>query len=244
MIPRFFLRDTLVAVVAYNEGEKLKGLVKKFPAPSDYRLVFIDDGSTDGSAEWLKSTGYHVIRHEQNKGIGASTRTAIEYGRNRGLQAIVIMAGNGTMPPEEIPRLVEPILCDQADYAQGSRYPAGGPSLNLPFLRNMAIKFFTRLVNLLLGVKSTDIAYGFRAYRLNLFDNPDINLNQDWLDRHEMEYYIHYKAVKNGYRLVEVPVSMPYPEEKSEYSKIRPRPRRGWWSMLRLLIFLRLGIKK
>jgi dolichol-phosphate mannosyltransferase len=243
-MPRFFLRDTLVAVVAYNEGEKLKELVKRFPAPSQYRLVFIDDGSTDGSSEWLESIRHHVIRHEQNKGVGASIRTAIEYGRKKGLQVIVIMAGNGTMPPEEIPRLVEPILCDQADYVQGSRYPAGGQSPNLHFLSNIATKLFRRLINLLVGVKGTDITCGFRAYRLSLFDNPNISLNQDWLDRYEMEYYIHYKAADNGYRLAEVPVSMLYPPEESEYSKIRPRPRRGWWSILRLLICLRLGIKK
>jgi dolichol-phosphate mannosyltransferase len=242
MTSGFFLRDTLVAVVAYNEGEKLKELVKRFPAPSQYRLVFIDDGSTDGSAEWLKSTGRHVIRHEQNEGFGASIRAAIEYGRNKGLQAIVTMAGNGTMPPEEIPHLVEPILCDQADYVQGSRYRAEGQSPNLPFLCNIAVKFFTRLANLLLGAKGTDVTCGFRAYRLDLFNNPDFNLNQEWLNRYEMEYYIHYKAVKNGYRLTEVPVSMLYPAGESEYSKIKPST--GWWSMLRLLIFLRIGIKK
>ncbi len=236
------LRETLVAVVTYNEGEKLKRLVTWFPAPSDYRLVFIDDGSTDDSAAWLKSAGYHVIRHEQNLGVGASIRTAITYGRDQGLHAIVIMAGNGKMLPEEIPRLVEPILNDRADYVQGSRYLERGQSPNLPFFRNVSIKLLTRLVNLILSAKGTDVTCGFRAYRLNLFDNPDINLNQDWLNRYEMEYYIHYKAHKNGYRVVEVPVSMVYPVEKKGYSKIKPFA--GWWSMLRPWLFLALRIKK
>ncbi len=235
-------RDILVAVVTFNEGEKLRRLAKRFPIPSDYHLIFIDDGSTDNSSEWLKSTGHHVIRQEQNSGVGTSIRSAIAYGRNRGLSVIVIMAGNGKMLPEEIPCLVEPILQDKADYVQGSRYLTGGQSPNLPIFRNLAIKLYTRLVNLVLGFKGTDVTCGFRAYRLDLFDKPDIDLSQKWLDRYEMEYYIHYKVAKHGYRMAEVPVSMVYPTDSKAYSKIRPFS--GWWSMLRPWIFLLLRIRK
>lgn len=106
----------------------------------------------------------------------------------------------------------------------------------------MTIKLFTSVVNLILGVKSTDVTCGFRAYRLDLFDNPDINLDQSWLDRYELEYYIHYKVLTKGYRFLEVPVSMVYPKEGQNYSKIKPIV--GWWSILRPWIFLVLRIKK
>ena len=57
-----------------------------------------------------------------------------------------------------------------------------------------------------------------------------------------MEYYLHYKVIKGGYRLIEVPVSMVYPESGQDYSKIKPFV--GWWSMIRPWVFLSLGIKK
>jgi dolichol-phosphate mannosyltransferase len=75
-----------------------------------------------------------------------------------------------------------------------------------------------------------------------LFDDPAIDIDQVWLGRYEMEYYIHYKVLKLGYRLVEAPVSMVYPAERKNYSKIKPFV--GWWSMIRPWIFLILKLRK
>ncbi len=236
------LRDILVAVITYNEGERLRQLVRLFPTPTEYRLIFVDDGSTDQSAEWLTGAGYHVIRNEKNCGVGASIRTAIDYGRRHGLQAIVVMAGNGKMMPDEIPRLVAPIIEDRADYVQGSRYLEGGQRPNLPLFRNLAIRLFTSVTNMLLRYRGTDVTCGFRAYRLDILDHPDINLDQEWLDRYELEYYIHYKVARDDFRMVEVPVTMAYPEEKKNYSKIRPLV--GWWSMLRPWVFLFFRLRR
>jgi dolichol-phosphate mannosyltransferase len=234
--------SVLVAVLTYNEGEKLAALVKRFPDQPGYRLLFVDDGSTDSSVEPLKQLGYNVIRHETNKGVGASLRDSIQYGRSNGLGIIVVMAGNGKMLPEEIPRLVTPIVEDRADYVQGSRNLEGGASPNLPLIRKVAIRLFTSAVNLMLGVKSTDVTCGFRAYRLDLFDIDDISLNQTWLDHYEMEYYIHYKVLTKRFRFLEVPVSMVYPGGSQSYSKIKPFV--GWWSILRPWVYLLLRLKK
>lgn len=232
----------LVAVVTFNEGEKLASLLKLFPADRAYDLLFIDDGSTDHSSDLLITAGHKVIRHESNLGVGSSLRDAIAYGRTHQYDLFVIMAGNGKMLPVEIPRLLAPLTEDRADYIQGSRNLAGGESPNLPLFRKVAIKLFTFVVNLLLGVRNTDVTCGFRAYRLSLFNDPNINLSQDWLNRYELEYYLHYKVLTGGYRFLEVPVSMVYPKEGQNYSKIRPFV--GWWSMLRPWIFLLLRIKK
>ncbi|MDH4156916.1 MAG: glycosyltransferase family 2 protein [candidate division Zixibacteria bacterium] len=232
----------LVAVLTYNEGEKLKRLVGRFPRPADYQVVFVDDGSTDDTLRFLQDTGLKVIHHGENLGVGAGIRSAVEYGRTNGFDVIVIMAANGKMLPEEIPRLLEPILDGRADYVQGSRNLKGGQSPNLPLFRKVAIRLFTMIVNAVLGFRGTDVTCGFRAYRLSLLEDPDIDISQDWLGRYEMEYYLHYKAIKKGYRVVEVPVSMVYPRGDRDYSKIKPFA--GWWSMVRPWIFLVLGLKK
>jgi dolichol-phosphate mannosyltransferase len=234
--------EILVSLFSYNEGEKLKGLVAKFPLESPYDILFIDDGSTDGSYEFLLEKKLKVIRHESNRGIGFGIREAVSYGRQNGYKIIVIMASNGKMLPEEINRLTEPLQKENYDYIQGSRYLAGGQSPNLPLFRKAMIGLFTMIVNLFMGYKGTDITCGFRAYRLDIFDNPNFNLNQTWLDKYEMEYYIHYYVIKSGYKIKEVPVSMVYPEGTKDYSKIRPFI--GWWSMIRPWIYLVLKIRR
>jgi dolichol-phosphate mannosyltransferase len=234
--------DILVSLFSYNEGEKLKGLVEKFPDDREYDLLFIDDGSTDGSFEFLREKGFNLIRHENNRGIGHGIREAITYGRANGYRIIVIMASNGKMLPEDIGSLVRPIVEEGYDYVQGSRYLSGGKSLNLPIFRKVMIRLFTGLVNFFTGYKGTDVTCGFRAYRLSLFDDRRFSLDQSWLDRYEMEYYIHFHVIRGGYKIAEAPVSMVYPEEKKNYSKIKPFV--GWWSMIRPWLFLFLKIKK
>jgi dolichol-phosphate mannosyltransferase len=233
---------TLVALFSFNEGEKLKNLVSRFPEERDYDLLFVDDGSQDGSYEFLKQNGFAVIRHETNQGIGCGIREAIGYGRENGYAVIVIMAANGKMQPEEIGRLLAPIEREESDYVQGSRYLPGGRSPNLPLFRRVMIRLLTKIINLMTGFPGTDITCGFRAYRLNLFDDPRFQLHQPWLNAYEMEYYIQYHVLKGRYKVKEVPVSMVYPESGRNYSKIKPII--GWWSMLRPWIFLTLKLRK
>jgi dolichol-phosphate mannosyltransferase len=234
--------DILVSLFVFNEGEKLKEVVASFPENRNYDLLFIDDGSTDGSYEFLQGRGYRLIRHEKNIGIGYGIREAIRYGRENRYQIVVIMAANGKMLPSEIDRLVRPIEAGGFDYVQGSRYLPGGRSPNLPLFRRMTIRLFTIIVNLFTGYKGTDVTCGFRAYRLSLFDDPRFDLEQAWLDKYEMEYYIHYHVLKGGYRVTDAPVSMVYPEERKNYSKIKPLV--GWWSMIRPWLYLIFKIRK
>jgi len=234
--------EILVSLFSYNEGEKLKKLVGSFPEKRKYDILFVDDGSTDGSYEFLEEQEFQIIRHKNNRGIGFGIREAVKFARQNYYKVIVIMAANGKMLPDHIERMVEPIIRRDYDYVQGSRNLSGGDSPNLPLFRKVMISLFTGIVNLFTGYKGTDITCGFRAYKLSPFDDKRFNLDQDWLDRYEMEYYIHYHFLKGGYRITEVPITMAYPEEKKNYSKIKPFV--GWWSMIRPWLFLFLKIKK
>jgi dolichol-phosphate mannosyltransferase len=75
-----------------------------------------------------------------------------------------------------------------------------------------------------------------------LVRRPEVNIDQEWLDRYELEFYLHYHAIKQGLKIQEVPVSMIYPESMQNYSKIKAIT--GWWSMLRPWVYLKLGVRK
>lgn len=239
----------LVCPVAYNENVKLKNAIERFLRSAIWRetdYLIVDDCSTDGTTEMIRSfsaQGVKTIRHERQSGVGAAIRTAIKYALDNGYEAMVIMAGNDKDNPEEIHRLTEPVLKEGFDLVQGSRYlEKGGIGGDMPFYRKIATRLHPMLMSLITGRKVTDSTNGFRAFRLEIFSDQNINIDQPWLDKYELEPYLLFKVIKLGYRFKEAPVTKIYPSKKLGYTKMKPVI--GWWSILRPLVFLGLGIRK
>lgn len=243
------MKKILVCPIAYNEHVKLKNTIERFLSSSardhvDY--VVIDDGSTDGTAEMIcsfKDKDVGTIKHSQRQGVGAAIRTAIKYAREQAYDVIVITAGNDKDEPNEINQLVGPILNDHYDFVQGSRY-IGGKRVggDMPLYRKWATRLHPWLMSFFLKYKVTDSTNGFRAMQLSLFDDERICLDQKWLNAYELEPYILFKTICCGYRFCEVPVTKIYPSRKLGYTKMKPIT--GWWSILRPVIFLGLGLRK
>jgi len=218
----------------YDEGPAAADLVRRMPAIVE-RTFVVDDGSTDDGADLAEAAGASVIRLGRNCGIGAAIREGLDAARADGCDVAVVMAASGKDRPEEIGALLDKI--DEGyDYVQGSRFMEGGRSVNLPPLRALLIHAFTFMFRVLAGFPGTDVTNGFRAYRLRILDDPRVRLHQDWLDRYELEYYVHWKAITLGYRVAEVPVSKTYPARRRGYSKIRPVI--DWWHMIRPALLL------
>jgi dolichol-phosphate mannosyltransferase len=232
----------LACVFVYNEGEKLRKTLARFPDDRNYDVLVLDDGSTDNAPDVIASFPFAHRRHETNRGIGAAFRTAFEFAVEHHYDVFIPMAGNGKMHPSDIPALLDPILNDGFDYVQGSRYLRGGRSENLPLFRRIAIPVVTKVISWMTGFDGTDVTCGMRAYRMTIVTDQRLDLSQSWLEKYEMEYYIHYYAIKLGYRVTEAPVSMTYPPSMKNYSKIKAIT--GWWSMLRPWVYLFLGVKK
>jgi dolichol-phosphate mannosyltransferase len=239
----------LVCPIAYNENVKLKSAIERFlrapvRARADYLVV--DDCSDDGTTEMIagfSGNGIRTLRHDRRRGVGAGIRDAILLARREQYDILVIMAGNDKDNPEEIPRLIGPIIDEGYDFVQGSRYlKTGGVGGDMPFYRKIATRMHPWLMRVITGRRVTDTTNGFRAFRLALFDDPRIDIRQSWLDQYELEPYLLYKALVLGCRFKEVPVTKIYPARKLGYTKMKPLT--GWWSILRPLVYLGLGIRK
>ncbi len=236
-------KKILVTVVCYNTAELTKIVLAKFPQHNNYDVLVVNDCSADRTSEYIKSYDFEVIDHLHNKGVGGAIKTGIKYGLENGYEVMAVMAGNDKDNPQELPRLLNPIIKENFDYVQGSRFVPGGRWDNLPLFRFVMVKIHAFLFFLLTGVRCTDALNGFRAYKLSLFEDTRIDIWEEWLDKYEFETYLHYKVLKLSYRFKEVPVSKIYPEKRrgGKYSHIRPVI--DWWVILRPLVLLGLGFK-
>jgi glycosyltransferase involved in cell wall biosynthesis len=232
----------LAATFAYNEGEKIRRTLARHPNDRSYDLLVHDDGSTDGALDKVDARVI-VLRTEINQGIGAAMKRVFQFALDHQYDVLVIQAGNDKDDPLEIPALLAPLEHDTADFVQGSRYLGGGGFGNMPAYR----VFATRLVHPLMfslaaGKRVTESTNGFRAFRTALLRDPRIDWRQEWLDRYELEPYLMLKAIVLGYRHAEVPVTKIYPSHNLGYTKMRAFI--DWWSIIRPIVYLGLGLRK
>jgi dolichol-phosphate mannosyltransferase len=233
----------MAASIAHNEASKIGRVIDRFPPGLVDRIVVVDDASTDETPEVARQKGAVILAHERRMGAGAAIRTAIEYAMAEGFDVLVVLAGNDKDRPQEITRLLAPIVESGCDFVQGSRYLEGGDFGNMPFYRQLATRYMHPLLfSLFVGRRFTDTTNGFRAIRLSALRDPRIDLDQDWLDRYELEPYLYFKMVRLGYTVTEVPVTKIYPPHELGYTKMKPIT--GWWSILRPLFLLGLGFKR
>lgn len=234
--------DALAVMVCYNTAEWTKQAVAKFPPDRDYDVVLVDDGSSDNTGEYVKASGFAVIQHPANRGLGAAIRSGLDYACEHGYEAVALLAGNNKDDPREIPRLLAPLRAGECDFVQGSRFAQGGSYANLPQARHFLVKVHALMMRVLTGMRTTDAINGFRAYRTSILADPRIRLHQDWLDGYALETYLLYKVLKLDYRVAEVPVSKTYPAERGvKYSHVRPIV--DWWHILKPLLLLSLRLR-
>ncbi len=229
--------------IAFNEENKIGSVVSRFNPDDVDEILVIDDGSTDRTPKIAEEAGARVLRLDKRGGVGQAIRKAIEYARKKSFDIIVITAGNDKDRPSEIPKLLKPIIEDGYEFVQGSRYLPSGDYGNMPEYRLVATKYVhPLLMRIATGRPITDSTNGFRAFKLNVLDHPEIDINQEWLDAYELEVYILYKVLSLGLKFTEVPVTKVYPEHNLGYTKMVPLV--SWWRIIRPVLFLKMGLRK
>lgn len=230
-----------VVVPAYNEQGKIGEVVRKVPRRWVGTVIVVDDASNDATAQEARAAlADQVIRHERNRGVGAAIRTGLFAAHRAGIEFGAILSGDDQHEPDELDRVLTPLFAGEADFAQGSRWLPGGATPGIPADRRWMTRAYARLFRLASGFPSTDGTNGLRAFRLALLDDPRIRLEQDWLDRYELEPYLLFQAVRAGYRVREVPVTVRYHSRGTT----KMRGLADGWRIVRPLVFLRLGLKR
>jgi len=237
-------KKLLVVLPAFNEAGKIGRVVQKVKAiPLVDCILVADDFSSDGTSDEAHSAGAVVIRHKKNMGVGAGIRTGIKYGIQNGFEICAILSGDDQHEPQEIEGVVQPIIKNEYDFIQGSRRMKGGKVVNDRPFRMVTTQLYSLLFSLLTGRRITDATNGFRAFRLSIFEKENIDIDQDWLDRYELEPYILYKAVRcKNIRFKEAPITIYYHQNRKQFTKMKPF--RDWWRLAKPLVYLTLRLRK
>jgi UDP-N-acetylglucosamine---dolichyl-phosphate N-acetylglucosaminyltransferase len=196
------MEDICIVIPAYNEersiGRVLSGLKQK-----GYRsIIVVDDGSSDRTSAIASRLGASVYRHPVNRGLGGALGTGIEAGLRQGAKVIVTFDAEGQHDPEDIKRMVKPILSGKADAVIGSRLvnPQG-----MPVIRRIGNWGFNIITLMLFGVWTTDSQSGLRAFSRKAAARIEIRSN-----RMEVSSEIIKEIGAKRIRFTEVPIKAIY----------------------------------
>jgi dolichol-phosphate mannosyltransferase len=233
----------IVIAPVWNEEGRVGRAVKEVPHQWVDEVVVVDDGSQDGSADEAAAAGATVIRHAGNRGVGAAIRTGFDYALQQGFHFVAVMSGGGKTPARQLPLLLAPLFAGAYDFVQGSRYLPGGRRLNHPAHRQAGTRAYSLLFSLMARRRVTDGSCGFRALRADVLRDRRLNLHQQWLDHYELEPYLYFMALRLGYRVKEVSVTIVYPSLRNgSFTKMRGVV--DWWSIARPLLLLGAGWRR
>lgn len=237
-------RKIVVVMPAYNAAKTLHDTWARLPREGIGQVLLVDDGSRDGTARLAERMGIHVVRHPHNVGYGGNQKTCYMESLRLGAEVVVMLHPDGQYLPEELPKVVNPILRGEADVMLGSRMavPGAARAGGMPRYKRIANRFLTTVENLVLGTRLSEFHTGYRAFSRRFLETvPFLRNSNDFVFDQEMLA----QAVAFGFEIKEVPVACRYFEEASS-ANLRQSTVYGLktlWTMAKF-VASRLGIKR
>jgi glycosyltransferase involved in cell wall biosynthesis len=237
-------RKICVVVPAYNEEQLIARTVETIPDFVDH-IVVVDDCSGDATLDIVNKLASEderviLIRHENNRGVGAAIGTGYIWCRENDVDIAVVMAGDGQMDPADLSNLLNPVIENRTDYSKGNRLMTGEAWRKIPHMRylgNSVLTFMTKIASGYWHVTDSQSGYtalNKKALHLLPLENiyPRYGMPNDFL------------ATLNIYnmRVVDVPVNPVY--EIGERSGIKLHRIIFLLSFLMLRIFIRRMVQK
>ena len=194
-----------IVIPCYNERATIEAIASAVmnSAYSDKEIIIVDDCSTDGTTEVLKTIiGPQidcVIFHERNMGKGAALRSGLKVASG---DIILIQDADLEYDPSEYPKLLEPILQGKADVVYGSRFMGGEAHRVVYFWHMVGNRILTLLSNIMTNINLTDVETGYKVFKRAVIKSIDIEEN-----RFGFEPEITAKLAREKYVIYEVGIS-------------------------------------
>jgi glycosyltransferase involved in cell wall biosynthesis len=194
-----------VIIPCFNEIGTIAQVVEAIKASpvENCEIIIVDDCSTDGTTDLLKSTMEmqvdKIIYHRTNQGKGAALRTGFSAASG---DIVIVQDADLEYDPQEYALMIEPILKDKADVVFGSRFQGSRPHRVVYYWHMLGNRFLTTLSNMLTNINLTDMETCYKAFRREIIQSIKIQEN-----RFGFEPEITAKVAKTGCRIYEVGIS-------------------------------------
>jgi dolichol-phosphate mannosyltransferase len=202
-----------VVVPTYDEAENVQPLVRAVlaeldQAAIDARVLVVDDGSPDGTAELAEAVARDdprvaVLRRDAKAGIGPAYRAGFHRALAEGAGLVIEMDCDFSHDPAALPGLIR--AADRADLVLGSRYVPGGGVARWGPLRRAISRGGCRYAQLMLGVPVRDLTGGFKCFRREVLEA--IPLDDVTAAGYGFQVEMTYRALLGGFRVVELPIT-------------------------------------
>ena len=205
-----------VMIPAYNEEKNIEDILTRTKATLTtlklpYEIIVVDDGSRDKTRSLARMKEATVIRIRKNRGKGFALRKAFQHAAG---DILITMDADGSHRPEEIPRLVIPLL-NGADVATGIRFNGKMEKGSTKRLHILGNRIFNLIIMVLTRKRVTDSQTGFRAFKKRVIE--EIKL---FSHGYEVETELTVKTLKNGFILYETPIV--FEKRKNGVSRLNP----------------------
>ena len=221
--------DRIVVVLpAHNEAENVGEVLDEMPEKIEGHPVVplvVDDASEDSTAEVARARGALVASLPIQRGGGQALRVGYELALRLGGVIVASLDADGQHLPQELPRVVGPIIRGETDMVQGSRML--GTYQKESHIRHLGVLFFSGLVSLMTGTRLTDVSNGYRATRAETLKELILNEDQFWTSE------IIIEALRRKARMIEVPITVM--ARRSGQSK-KPKALKYGWSFLKVIV--------
>jgi len=204
----------IVNIPAYNEAKKIGSVIRAIPRDFKegvkVKVQVADDGSEDDTVKVSKEAGADFIYQLPHRGLGLTFRSGVEKALQNGADIMVNIDADGQFSPDDIPRMVEPVLRKQANMVVASRFSKSKDHApeNMPWVKSIFNRMAASIVSVFWGQKIDDLTCGFRAYdrevllRLNL-NHPFTYTQETIID-----------ALSKNFRVVWLPARVTYFEKR------------------------------
>jgi glycosyltransferase involved in cell wall biosynthesis len=169
-----------VVIPVFNEMRTLEQVIKRVQTvPVEKEIILVDDYSNDGSRELVQSLGeqpnVRAVLHDYNQGKGAALRSGFAAATG---DVVLIQDADLEYDPNDYPKLLGPIVANDADVVYGSRFAGGETHRVLYFWHSMGNRFLTLLSNMMTNLNLTDMEVCYKVFRREIIQSIDLKENR------------------------------------------------------------------